>query len=303
MSRFVLASLVTATHAVTCPFTGGDGRTPTLPRAAKCNNLGPMYLQGGGFPFKLAAPANGDCVYGVAGGACSGMPLGNIERIEIDVSVSKECQQKTCNHHEKGDWVALWMEPQQLGIWNKNREVDIMETVYTAGKTYVGTNFDNSSPHQTDWGLHAPFAAHVTLTTHNHADGGLGVYVAHCRHGSSSCKTGPGVKGNAYKTNMEREIVYRIVVDNWGNQCSKTDKGSTPGCTVSVDKLDVTLKGAPPAPGPPGTWAPCSQGDVCCNPNVSPRQVCPGGAQCHACGGGNACRCPAAAANATMLVV
>lgn len=155
------------------------------------------------------------------------------------------------------------------------------------------------------------FAAHVTLTTHDHADGDLGVYVAHCSHGSSSCKTGPGVHGNAYKTGMEREIVYRLLVDNWGNQCSKTDKGSTPGCTVSVDRLDVTMKGAPPAPGPapappptPGSWSPCVQGDkACCNPTVSPRQLCPGGAPCQACGGSQACRCPAAASNATTVVV
>jgi len=261
-----------------------------------------MYLQGGGFPFRLPAPGNGDCVYAVAGGACTAMTLGQIERMEIDVSVSAECQKKSCGKNKKGDWIAVWMEPKQLGVWNKNREVDMMESIYTVGKSYIGTNFD-ATGHRTDWGVHAPFAKHITLTTHEH-DGQFGVYVAHCNHGASSCKTGPGVHGNAYKTGMEKNIVYRLLMDNWGNQCSKTDEGTTPGCTVSVDRLDVTLKGGPhPAPHP-GSWVPCSAGEAhCCNPTVSPQQLCPGNVPCQGCGGSQACRCPGGASNATMVVV
>jgi hypothetical protein len=61
----------------------------------------------------------------------------------------------------------------------------------------------------------------------------------------------------------------------------------------------------PPAPSPPspmpsptpGTWSPCSASTaVCCNPDSSPAQICPGGQECQECGGGNACECPSSAA-------
>lgn len=47
----------------------------------------------------------------------------------------------------------------------------------------------------------------------------------------------------------------------------------------------------PPVP-PPSGWKPCSPEAVhCCNPDVSPKQFCPGGIPCGHCGG-NACACP-----------
>merc|ERR1712137_1234485 len=97
------------------------------------------------------------------------------------------------------------------------------------------------------------------------------------------------------------------VVDNWGNFCDgKKGKGTTPGCTVSVDKLEVTLSSSPvpPAPVPspmpsptptPGPWEVCTAGDAaCCNPYTEIQQICPSGIPCEECGGGDACRCPPA---------
>jgi len=50
---------------------------------------------------------------------------------------------------------------------------------------------------------------------------------------------------------------------------------------------------SPPAPSP--AFNPCSStSTACCNPNTSPKQLCPGGAECQACGGGAACECPRA---------
>ena len=58
----------------------------------------------------------------------------------------------------------------------------------------------------------------------------------------------------------------------------------------------------PPGPTPPPTPVPppapcaaCAAGDVCCNPNSSPPQRCPGNIACCQCGGPS-CKCPTAAA-------
>jgi len=58
-----------------------------------------------------------------------------------------------------------------------------------------------------------------------------------------------------------------------------------------------------PTPAPPATWEPCSSSSTaCCNPHISPKQVCPGSAKvkCEACGGGDACQCPSS--DSTVVV-
>merc|ERR1719352_1405618 len=96
------------------------------------------------------------------------------------------------------------------------------------------------------------------MTGADSAEGGRDVYVAHCEMGSASCETGPGKAGNAYKLNMERDIVYRLVVDNWGNFCGNGG-GATPKCSVTVENVKVTLASSPgptPPPVPPPTPTP-----------------------------------------------
>merc|ERR1719422_877534 len=95
-----------------------------------------------------------------------------------------------------------------------------------------------------------------------------------------------------YRTNC-KYAVTKIQIHTHSNsrifaansKCAPLDAGSTPG----------------PAPGPkpiptpaPAPGRPCGPGDaVCCNPNTTPKQVCPGGVACPTCGG-NACACPRA---------
>jgi hypothetical protein len=319
MVRVVFASLIAVAAAqlnstsLVCPFSGGLTKQPGLPPHANCPN-GVSYVEGSQGKYTLRTPDSGACGFGVLGGDCGAMRLGDIDRIEFDVSVSAECQSQGCGG-SKGDWVAVWLDPHSG--WNKDREVDMMETVFGKGDSYVKTNFAGSvDSRETDWGASAPFAQHVTMTGADNAKGGRDVYVAHCAKGSDSCKTGPGVNGNAHKANMEREIVYRLVVDNWGNTCGR--KGATPGCSVTVENVKVTLASSPgpspsptptptpspPSPSPsPGQWAPCSGGGKCCNPHSQVAQYCPSGDKCQECGGGDACRCPSATETEAAVLV
>lgn len=65
-------------------------------------------------------------------------------------------------------------------------------------------------------------------------------------------------------------------------------------------KAQFKLSGSAPSPG----WPACRPGSkACCNPNSSPRQVCPGGAPCERCGNAAACECPSGYQNASLLIV
>lgn len=185
------------------------------------------------------------------------MRLADIDRIEIDMSVSAECQ-AACPGTLKGDWVSLFMTPVHETDWTPYREIDVLETVIgKAGTGYARTNFDQVGTHEVSWGqgVKAPFAKHVTVFVYDDDQGtqcvskdGLCqvVFVNNCDHGLSSCGKGiridnTGNSGTAMTVNMEPDVLYRIILDNWGNLCpgAKPGGGATPGCRLEVQSLQL----------------------------------------------------------------
>jgi len=67
---------------------------------------------------------------------------------------------------------------------------------------------------------------------------------------------------------------------------------TAPSAPTPAPTPGPTLAPSPAPTSAPGIWSPCSStSTACCNPDISPKQICPSGAECQACAGGNACEC------------
>jgi len=171
-----------------------------------------------------------------------------------------------------------------------------------------------------------PNMKYPALSQPNHAcpstpalPNGLGTFIEHLLGMAGSAKTKDGrraivsftwfnldMAGGTYNLQLfDNDGTLNSVGEAYISACQAWADGTgpapTPPAPTPAPAPGPTPGPSPaptPAPAPGPAWNPCSStSTTCCNPNTSPKQICPSGAECQACGGGNACECGNAVAD------